>query len=106
MDVLEFQRLLVALGHLAASLELPGGRIAEVFVVALGFAVLELVFHAEVAAARLVAVKGVSAEKLGELEKVRRAPRVLQLLVDLRAVAGDLPAFAQGLPDPLELRDR
>ena len=60
---LEVQRLLGEFRSLVHALVLPYGGVYEVLVVALGFALLGLVFRAEVAAARLLAVEGVAGVK-------------------------------------------
>jgi len=70
----------------ALALVLPHRGVAEVLVVALGFAVI-LPFLAEVAAARLAALERVAAQQLAELEEVGDAAGLLQLLVEFGAAA-------------------
>ena len=60
----------------------PGTHVAEVLVVALGFAFRSLAFFAEVAAARFLAVQGVESEDFGELEEVSHAAGAFQVLVE------------------------
>ena len=52
----------------------PRGHVGEVDVVALRFAFLGLMLDPEVAAARLLAVEGVAAHQLGQLEEVDQPP--------------------------------
>src|SRR6266542_7166687 len=82
-DVLEPERLLVERRRRAGPLPLPRGDVGELGVVAGRLAVRRLVLDAEVAPRGLVAVERVEADELGQLEVVRDAPRLLELLVQL-----------------------
>src|SRR5690606_12332773 len=81
--------------------------VREASVVAHGLALGGLVFLAEVAAARLVALERVMAHELGELEKVRHAPRLLEILIERVGAAGHArarPELVAQLRDLLERR--
>src|SRR4029077_16203139 len=83
------ERLLVECRRLAHPFPLPRRDEGEMLVVAQRLAVGGLVLLAEVAAARLVAVQGVEAHQLGELEEVCHPAGPLQLLVELLGAADD-----------------
>src|SRR5688572_9356301 len=70
VDVLELERLLVELLGLALAGPLPGPDVGEAIVLAERLALGRLGFLSEVAAARLLAVEGVSDHELAELEEV------------------------------------
>src|SRR5687767_10703147 len=102
MDVVERERLRVALGSLLLALVLPSRDVLELLVVALGLAVGRLVLLAEVAAARLLARERVLREQLAELEEVGDAARALERLVEVLARAGHghvLPELGADLGD-------
>ena len=81
MHVFESQRLFVQLGGVAHAAEAPGGGIAVVLIVAESFAIGRLVFLAEVAASGFVALQGIQAHQLGELEEVGHAAGLFERLV-------------------------
>ena len=93
----EGERLLVHLGLHVLPCVLPHGHVGEVHVVPQRLALLGLVFLAEVAAAALITLERVAAHQLGELEEVRKAPRVLEGLVDSRSASHD----AQIVPEAI-----
>src|SRR6478735_12302725 len=69
VDVLEHEGFLVERGRAALAAELPGAHVGEVVVVAEGLALVGLALFAEVAAAALLAVEGVTDHQLAELEE-------------------------------------
>ncbi len=69
VHVLEGQRFLVENRQAVHAGVFPGGYVGVFIVVALGFAVRQLVFHAEVRAAGFLTVQGVIAEQLGEFPR-------------------------------------
>src|SRR5690606_5849833 len=93
LDVFEFERFLVQHGSLLG--ELPRRDVREALVVAEGLAVFSLGLGPEVPAARLGAVQRVDAHQLAELEEVGHSPGLLQLLVELGGLAGDLDALVE-----------
>ena len=88
LDVLELQLLFVQHGGFAGALEFPGGDVAVVLVVALGFAVF-LVFLAEVAAAGFLAVERVEGGQFGEVDEIGDAAGAFEDLIDVALIAGD-----------------
>src|SRR4051812_32435113 len=89
MGVLELELLGVQLGSTHVAGPLPGRDVREVLVVAQGLALVGLVLDAEVAAAALLAVAGVVAQELTELEEVGHAAGLLERLVERLALAED-----------------
>src|SRR5262249_30408076 len=100
------QRLCMELRLDAVALVLPRGDVAEVLVVALRLAVGGLVLEAEVAAAGLVALEGVQAHELAELEEVRDAAGELERLVHLGAGARHAQVLPELLAQPGDLSER
>src|SRR5712691_12496608 len=86
----ELERLLVQHRRHPDARELPGGDVAEAGVVALRLTLRRLILLPEVAAARFLAMQGIVAHQLGELEEVRHAARVLERLVEILARAADV----------------
>ena len=70
MDVLVLEDFAVQDGRSALRGPLPGGDVGEVVVVAQGLTLGGLALRAEVPATALVAVEGVDAHELGELDEV------------------------------------
>ena len=97
---------LLRLGLRRVAGPLPGGDVGEVLVVALGLALLGLVLGPEVAAAGLLAVEGVEAHQLGQLEEVVDPAGLLEGLVELVAAAGDPEVLAELLVQGGDLRQR
>ncbi len=87
MDVVEGELLFVQHRGSADAGEFPRGDVAEVLVVASGFALFGLILLPEVAAAALVAVQGVDAHQLAEFEEVGHAAGLLEGLVELLVLA-------------------
>src|SRR5258708_36500782 len=84
---------------------LPGRRIAEIRVVSFRLTLWGLALYAEVAPARLCAVKRIDTHELGNFEKVRNAVRLLESLVQLILPADDteaLPELLTQLRHPTE----
>src|SRR5260370_11845483 len=84
---------------------LPGRRIAELSVSSFRLTFWCLALYAEVAPARLCAVKRIDTHELGNFEKVRNAVRLLESLVQLILPADDtevLPELLTQLRDPSE----
>src|SRR5438128_2467064 len=106
MNRLERERLLMEHRLLARPRELPGRHVAEALIVALGLALRRLVLLAEMAAARLLAVQGVVAHQLGELEKVRHPTSVLERLVQLFAPSAHVDVFPELVAQPVDPPDR
>src|SRR2546426_12199208 len=79
----ELERLLVQHRRHPDARELPGGDVAEARVVALRLTLGRLMLLAEVAAAGLLAMQGVVAHQLGELQEVPHPARVLERLVEV-----------------------
>src|ERR1700716_2624899 len=90
---LERERLLMEHRLLAWPRELPRRHIAETLVVPPGLALRRLVFLAEMAAERLLAVQGVVAHELGKLEEVRDPAGVFERLIQFFALTAhvDVP---------------
>ena len=82
MDVIKGKRFLGKFRCDTVALVFPGTHVAEVLVVALGFAFRSLAFFAEVAAARFLTVQGVESEDFGELEEVSHAAGAFEVLVE------------------------
>src|SRR5437762_1795376 len=106
MNRLERERLLMEHRLLARPRELPGRHVAEALIVALGLALRRLVLLAEMAAARLLAVQGVVAHQLGELEKVRHPTSVLERLVQLFALSAHVDVFPELVAQRVDPPDR
>ena len=87
MNVVELKRFDQTVGTVAFPGVFPSGDVAEVFVVACRFAVVGLVFLAEVTAARLASLERVEAKEFAKLKEVGDAAGFLKRLVDLLAVA-------------------
>src|ERR1700691_1935378 len=87
MHIMELEGLLDKLGRVAGAVEAPGRDIAEVLVVAKGFAVFGSILLAEVAAAGFVAVQRIDAHKLSELEEIGHTTGFLQTLVKVAGAA-------------------
>lgn len=102
MDVLECERFFVENRQVVDSLKFPCANVGVLVIVAEGFAVIRLVLDAEVAAAGFVAVEGIIAHELGELEEVGHAVGFFEFSVDAIGSAGDTDVFPEFLAD---LRD-
>src|SRR2546428_389598 len=83
----ELERLPVQHRRNPNARELPGGDVTEAGVVTLRLTLGRLILLAEVTAARFLAMQGVVAHQLGQLEEVRDAARVLERLVEILARA-------------------
>ncbi len=94
MYIVEFQRFFMQLRLFAGTLVLPGANVAEVDIVTLRFTGI-LIFRAEMTAAGLVAVQGVTAEQFTELKEVGGTAGIFQLLVEFGAAAGNLDVFPE-----------
>ena len=97
-----FEFFLMAGGGLVVALVLPDGDVGEVLVVASGFAVVGLVFGAEVAAAGFFADEGVVAHDFAEFEEVGDAACAFEFGVEVVVLADDadaLPEFFAELAD-------
>src|SRR5262249_19942172 len=81
--VLERQRLLVQHRILIRALVFPCDDVRELGVVPPGFAVRRLIFLAQVASARLLALQSVYTHQLAQLEKVGDSASFLERLVEL-----------------------
>jgi len=91
--------------RLLASRMFPSGHVREMVVVAFGFPLVGLVLLPEMAAAGFLAVQGVLAEKLREFEIVGHPPGLLERLVEVSGLAGNLhvlPEFRAQLRNPAE----
>src|SRR3954469_19480928 len=78
VDVLVLERLAVQHGGLALRRPLPRGDVGEVLVVAQRLALGGLALGPEVPTTALVAVQGVDAHELGEVDEVGNPAGVLQ----------------------------
>src|SRR6516165_6849700 len=106
LDVLVDERFLVQLRRLLIALVPPGRHVRVLRVITLGLAIRRLVLGPEVPAARLVALEGVPAEELGELEEVADPVRLLQLRVELGAAPEDLDVAPVLLAQRRDLGER
>src|ERR1043166_7994799 len=83
MDRLEAQRLAMLFWRLPIILKFPGEHCCVIFIVAECLALWCLMFFAKMRASRFVALKGVLAHKLGELQEIGNAPGAFQRLVKI-----------------------
>src|SRR5215468_4329636 len=83
MYFLEFERLLVHVGPLTDSLELPRRDIREIRIVALGFAIWRLTFLAEMPAARFAPLERIERQQFGEFQIVGDTSSVFEALVQI-----------------------
>ena len=102
---MEFQRLFIQDWLFIHPVELPGGRIAVLFVIALGFAFGRLVLLAEVAAAAFIAFQSIEAHQFAKFEKIGDAARSFNLRVDLRVAAAYQNVAPELLPQRAHLLD-
>src|SRR4051812_41488684 len=100
------QRLLMKTWGLVRSAVLPYRHVGEPVVVAQRLAVRRLVLDTEMSAARLLALERVHAHQLGELEEVRHAAGLLELLVQLLAGAGNEEVLVELMPEVGNLAQR
>ena len=89
--MLEGQGLFVPFG-LATLHVLPGGGVAEARVVTESFALAGLELLAEVPPAGLLSLQGIETQQLGQLQEIGHAASLLQLLIEIGRVAGDVQA--------------
>src|SRR5262245_55943816 len=106
MDVVELERLDVALGLVAGAGVLPGRDVAEVLVVAFRFAVFGLVLLAEMAAAALGALERVEAQQLAHREVVGHAAGPPERLVQLLLAAEHVDVLPELLAQDRNLLQR
>src|SRR5512136_3201020 len=100
LNRLERQGLDVSSRRHALACVLPDRDVAETLVVPPRFAIRRLELLAEVPAAGLAPLQRVPAHELAQLEVVGHTPRLLQLLVEVAAFAGN-PHVG---PDPVAKR--
>lgn len=91
-------------GFFVEAVELPSGSVGEVVIVAFGFSV-DLVFSAEVSAARFFAVEGVTGHELTKFDKVDDTARFFEFLVDIACITGDADIVPEVFAKILDLFD-
>src|SRR5438270_10214257 len=87
-DVLEVQRLLVEDRSLPSAGVFPRRHVGESVIVPQCLAVRRLMFHAEMAAARLFPVQRVETHQLRQFQEISDTSRVLERLIQLLAGHG------------------
>ena len=91
-------------GFFVEAVELPSGSVGEVVIVAFGFSI-DLVFSAEVSAARFFAVEGVTRHEFTKFDKVDDTARFFEFLVDIACITGDADIVPEVFTEGLDLCD-
>ena len=105
MHVVESERLLVQHGQLVRTLVLPASDVGEMLVVALRFAVGELVLQAEVRTAGFLTRQSIVTKQRRKVEECRHAPSFLKLHVDTLRAAHNLDIVPELIADGRQFLD-